>query len=84
MLTIGDFNSFWVFLGHPVQHRVSKKKLMPFQIQISREFHYGTLSIPMVYREQIVTKYTQYRMSKKTDTIEIQTSSIAFLQFDRR
>ena len=23
-------------------------------------------------------------MSKKTDTIEIQTSSIAFLQFDRR
>ena len=23
------------------------KKLMPFQIQISREFHYGTLSIPI-------------------------------------
>ena len=20
MLTIGDFNSFWVFLGHPVQY----------------------------------------------------------------
>ena len=28
-------------------YRVSKKKLMPFQIQISREFHYGTLSIPI-------------------------------------
>ena len=26
-------------------YRVSKKKLMPFQIQISREFHYGTLTI---------------------------------------
>ena len=25
MLTIGDFNSFWVFLEHPV-YRVSKKK----------------------------------------------------------
>ena len=29
------------------KYRVSKKKLMPFQIQISREFHYGTLSIPI-------------------------------------
>ena len=28
-------------------YRVSKKKLMPFQIQISHEFHYGTLSIPI-------------------------------------
>ena len=28
-------------------YRVSQKKLMPFQIQISREFHYGTLSIPI-------------------------------------
>ena len=28
-------------------YRVSKKKLMPFQVQISREFHYGTLSIPI-------------------------------------
>ena len=28
-------------------YRVSKKKLMLFQIQISREFHYGTLSIPI-------------------------------------
>ena len=57
-VNIGGFNSFWVFLGHPVQslglyiqslglYRVSKKKLMPFQIQISREFHYGTLSIPI-------------------------------------
>ena len=26
MLTIGDFNSFWVFLGHPVQC-VPEKKL---------------------------------------------------------
>ena len=43
MLTIGDFNSFGVFLGHPVlsYYRVSKKKLMLFQIQISCEFHYG-------------------------------------------
>ena len=32
---------------HSVIYRVSKKKLMPFQIQISREFHYGTLSIPI-------------------------------------
>ena len=30
-----------------LQYRVSKKKLMPFQIQISREFHYGTISIPI-------------------------------------
>ena len=35
--------------GHSIQklYRVSKKKLMPFQIQISREFHCGTLSIPI-------------------------------------
>ena len=37
MLAIGDFNSFWGFLGQPV-YRVSKKKLMLFQIQISCEF----------------------------------------------
>ena len=36
------FGVFWDTL-----YRVSKKKLMPFQIQISREFHYGTLSIPI-------------------------------------
>ena len=30
-----------------VIYRVSQKNLMPFQIQISREFHYGTLSIPI-------------------------------------
>ena len=24
MLTIGDFNSFWVFLGHPVQGESEK------------------------------------------------------------
>ena len=23
MLTIGDFNSFWVFLGHPVYYKCS-------------------------------------------------------------
>ena len=36
-------------MGHPVTvlYRVSKKKLMPFQIQISRVFPYGTLSIPI-------------------------------------
>ena len=34
---------------HVSLYRVSKKKLMPFQIQISREFHYGTLSIPIVF-----------------------------------
>ena len=33
-------------------YRVSKKKLMLFQIQISCEFHYGVF--PCVYREQIV------------------------------
>ena len=32
---------------HELLYRVSKKKLMPFQIQISREFRYGTLSIPI-------------------------------------
>ena len=33
---------------HPTRkYRVSKKKLMLFQIQISREFHCGTLSIPI-------------------------------------
>ena len=31
-------------------YRVSKKNLMPFQIQISREFYYGTLSIPIGIR----------------------------------
>ena len=39
-----------ITLIHPLYiyiYRVSKKKLMPFQIQISREFHYGTLSIPI-------------------------------------
>ena len=35
-----------VFFGLSL-YRMSKKKLMPFQIQISREFHYGTLSIPI-------------------------------------
>ena len=57
---------------------------MPFQIQISREFHYGALSIPMGIQRTDRDLSTQYRTSKKTDTIEIQTSSIAFLQFDRR
>ena len=60
-----------------VYYRVSKKKLMPFQIQISREFHYGTLSIPIGIQR---TDRTQHRMSKKTDTIEFQTSSIALLK----
>ena len=36
-------------------YRVSKKKLMPFQIQMSREFHYGTLSIPI----DILTLYNR-------------------------
>ena len=58
---------------------------MPFQIQISREFHYGTLSIPIgIQRADRDKVHSTARMSKKTDTIEIQTSSIAFLQFDRR
>ena len=36
-----------------------KKKLMPFQIQISREFHYGTLSIPIgIQRTDRDYKYT--------------------------
>ena len=34
-------------MRNPLLYRVSKKKLMPFQIQISGEFHYGTLSIPI-------------------------------------
>ena len=25
MLTMGDFNSFWVFLGHPVQSRLDRE-----------------------------------------------------------
>ena len=29
------------------EYRVSQQNLMPFQIQISREFHYGSLSIPI-------------------------------------
>ena len=42
---------------HPITcacwlYRVSKKKLMLFQIQISCEFHYGTF--PWVYSEQVV------------------------------
>ena len=44
MSTIGDFNRFWGFFWDTL-YRVSEKKLMPFQIQISasREFHYGLL-----------------------------------------
>ena len=39
---------------------------MPFQIQISREFHYGTLSIPMgIQRTDLDLLSTQYRVSKK-------------------
>ena len=45
--------------------------------------YYGTLSIPIGI-QRTDRDCTQYRMGKKTDTIEIQTSSIAFLQFDRR
>ena len=37
-------------------YRVSKKKLMLFQIQISCKFHYG--AFPWVCREQIVIEYT--------------------------
>ena len=37
-------------------YRVSKKKLMLFQIQISCEFHHGVF--PWVYKKQILIKYT--------------------------
>ena len=43
MLTIGDFNSFWVFLGHPVQG--VPKKLQTIESNLLLEFQWTSTNL---------------------------------------